>query len=160
MVLNLAEIFRYFLQSDKTFVPLAQEMQIVRAYLEVEQSRLGSRLRVEIDVDQALLDVSIPALSIEPLVENAIRHGIAPSTEPGHVRIRGEMVGGQIRILVENSFSADATGSPGAGVGLDNLRRRLEICYGSAAGFHLSSNHGITSAELSIPAAAHVKIVS
>ena len=70
MVLNLAEIFRYFLQSEKTFVPLAQEMQIVRAYLEVEQSRLGSRLKVEIHVNEALLEVPIPALSVQPLVEN------------------------------------------------------------------------------------------
>jgi hypothetical protein len=160
MVLNLAEIFRYFLQSEKTFVPLAQEMQIVRAYLEVEQSRLGSRLKVEIDVDAALLDVPIPALSVEPLVENAIRHGIAPSAEPGYVRIRGEMRGGQMRILVENSSAGDAADSPGAGVGLDNLRRRLEICYGSAAGLRLAFNPGTATAELSIPATTHVRIVS
>jgi hypothetical protein len=159
MVLNLAEIFRYFLQSEKTFVPLAQEMQIVRAYLEVEQSRLGSRLKVEIDVAAALLDVPIPALSVEPLVENAIRHGVALSTEPGYVRIHGEIEGGQMRILVENSSSGDAAGSPGTGVGLDNLRRRLEICYGPAAGLRLAFNPGMTSAELSIPTAAHVKIV-
>ena len=159
MVLNLAEIFRYFLQSEKTFVPLAQEMQIVRAYLEVEQSRLGSRLKVEIDVDESLLDIPIPALSVEPLVENAIRHGIAPSAEPGYVRIHGAIEGGQMRIMVENSSAGDAADSPGAGVGLDNLRRRLEICYGSAAGLRLAINAGMTSAELSIPAAAHVKTV-
>ncbi len=160
MVLNLAEIFRYFLQSEKTFVPLAQEMQIVRAYLEVEQSRLGSRLRVEIDVDEALLDILIPALSVQPLVENAIRHGIAPSTEPGYVRIHGEIESGQMRILVENSSSGDAAGNPGTGVGLDNLRRRLEICYGPAAGLRLAFDPGTAAAELSIPAAAHVRIVS
>jgi hypothetical protein len=160
MVLNLAEIFRYFLQSEKTFVPLAQEMQIVRAYLEVEQARLGNRLRVEIDVDEALLDIPIPALSVEPLVENAIRHGIAPRAEPGYVRIRGEIEGGQMRILVENSSSGDADGSPGAGVGLDNLRRRLEICYGSAAVLRLAFNPGTATAELSIPATTHVRIVS
>ncbi len=153
MVLNLAEIFRYFLQSEKTFVPLAQEMQIVRAYLEVEQSRLGSRLRVDIDVDAALFEVPIPALSVQPLVENAIRHGIAPSTEPGYVRIHGELQGGQMRILVENSSSSDSASSPGAGVGLDNLRRRLEICYGPTAGLRLTFNLSTSTAELSIPAA-------
>ena len=152
MVLNLAEIFRYFLQSEKTFVPLAQEMQIVRAYLEVEQARLGGRLKVEIDVDEALLDIPIPALSVEPLVENAIRHGIAPSAEPGYVRIRGGIEGGQMRILVENSSSGGAAGSPGTGVGLDNLRRRLEICYGSAASLRLTVDCSTAAAELSIPA--------
>ncbi|MGO9232271.1 MAG: histidine kinase [Bryobacteraceae bacterium] len=160
MVLNLAEIFRYFLQSEKTFVPLAQELQIVRAYLEVEQSRLGDRLKVEIDVDEALREIRIPALSVEPLVENAVRHGIAPSMEPGYVRIRGQIEGGQMRILVENSSHGDAAGNPGNGVGLDNVRRRLEICYGRAAGLRLVFNPGATVAELSIPAAAHVRIVS
>jgi len=160
MVLNLAEIFRYFLQSEKTFVPLAQELQIVRAYLEVEQSRLGDRLKVEIDVDEALREIPIPALSVEPLVENAVRHGIAPSIEPGYVRIRGQIEGGQMRILVENSSHGDAAGNPGNGVGLDNVRRRLEICYGRAAGLRLVFNPGVTVAELSIPTAAHVRIVS
>jgi LytS/YehU family sensor histidine kinase len=61
--------------------------------------------------------------------------------------------------MVENSSAGDAADSPGAGVGLDNLRRRLEICYGSAAGLRLAINAGMTSAELSIPAAAHVKTV-
>jgi hypothetical protein len=87
MVLNLADIFRYFLQSDKTFVTLAEEMQIVKAYLEVEQSRLGDRLAVRIDVDDAALAVTIPVLSVQPLVENAIKHGVAQRTEPGFVRI-------------------------------------------------------------------------
>jgi hypothetical protein len=159
IVLDLAEIFRYFLQSDKTFVPLAQEMQIVRAYLEVEQARLGDRLKVEIDVDEALLEIPVPALSVEPLVENAIRHGIAPTSEPGYVRIRGEIGDGQMRILVANSTSCSAASSPGAGVGLDNLRRRLEICYGATAGLRLDFNSGTAAAELSIPAASHVRII-
>ena len=160
MVLNLADVFRYFLQSEKTFVPLEQEMQIVRAYLDIEQARLGSRLTVEIEVDQALLEIPIPTLSVEPLVENAIRHGIAPNTAAGFVRIRGELERGQMRILVENSSAGDAAGNPGTGVGLDNVRRRLEICYGPAAGLRLVFNPGTTVAELSIPAAAHVRIVS
>jgi len=159
IVLDLAEIFRYFLQSEKTFVPLAEEMQIVRAYLEVEQVRLGDRCKVEIDVDERLLDVPVPALSVEPLVENAVRHGIAPTSEPGYVRIRGELRDGQMRILVENSVSGDAATSRGAGVGLDNLRRRLEICYGSAAGLRLAFDLGSATAELLIPVASRVKIV-
>ncbi|HEY2014862.1 MAG TPA: histidine kinase, partial [Bryobacteraceae bacterium] len=88
MVLNLADMFRYFLQSDKTFVPLSQEMQIVRAYLEVEQYRLGNRLEMEIQVDDAALEVPIPVLSIQPLVENAIKHGLSLRTEPGYILIQ------------------------------------------------------------------------
>jgi LytS/YehU family sensor histidine kinase len=164
MVLNLADIFRYFLQSDKTFVPLAEEMQIVRAYLEVEQSRLGDRLSVEIHVEDAALPVVIPVLSIQPLVENAIKHGVAQRTDPGYIRIRATLQDGDLRVTVENS-AAPATPSrvadaPGAGVGLQNVRRRLEICYGSASGLQLSFTPQATTAELSIPAPAGAHVQS
>ncbi len=151
MVLNLAEIFRYFLQSDKTFVPLDQEMQIVRAYLEVEQLRFGDRLQVDIQVDAAALDVPIPVLSIQPLVENAIKHGVAQSAEPGYIHIRVELRGEELRIVVENSGSGSPVESTGPGVGLQNVRRRLEICYGPDAGLRLDPGPQKTSAELSIP---------
>src|SRR5262249_52296022 len=77
IVLNLADLFRYVLRSNKTVVPLAEELQIVRAYLEVEQLRLGERLHVEIQMDDSALNVPIPVLSVQPLVENAIKHGVA-----------------------------------------------------------------------------------
>jgi two-component system sensor histidine kinase AlgZ len=151
MVLNLAEIFRYFLQSDKTFVPLDQEMQIVRAYLEVEQLRLGDRLQIDIQVEEAALEIPIPVLSIQPLVENAVKHGVAQSAEPGYIRIRGELRGEELRIVVENSGSGTPVETTGAGVGLENVRRRLEICYGPEATLHLDPGPQKTSAELSIP---------
>jgi LytS/YehU family sensor histidine kinase len=151
MVLNLAEIFRYFLQSNKTFVPLVQEMEIVRAYLEIEQLRLGDRLRIEIHMDQAALDVPIPVLSVQPLVENAIKHGVAQRSEPGYVYIRGELLGEELRILVEDSGSSVVPETTGAGVGLQNLRRRLEICYGPGADLRLVANPEKTTVELCIP---------
>jgi two-component system LytT family sensor kinase len=151
MVLNLAEIFRYFLQSDQTFVPLAQEMQIVRAYLEVEQLRLGNRLRVEIDVADDVREMPIPVLSIQPLVENAIKHGIAVSSEPGYVRIQAGLRDEQLQIVVENS-SVGSAPAAGTGVGLQNVRRRLEICYGPTSHLSLSLNPTTTTVEVSIPA--------
>jgi LytS/YehU family sensor histidine kinase len=155
MVLNLADIFRYFLQSDKILVPLAEEMQIVRAYLEIEQSRLGDRLSVEIQVEDAALSVAIPVLSIQPLVENAIKHGVAQRSDPGYVRICAGLQAGGLRVTVENSAApGDVRTAPGAGVGLQNVRRRLEICYGSASGLHLSFHPQSTTAELSIPVPA------
>jgi hypothetical protein len=148
MVLNLAEIFRYFLQSDKGFVTVAHEMAIVRAYLEVEQGRLGSRLTVEMDVDDAALETSIPVLSIQPLVENAIKHGVARRAGPGYVRVQVRR-GADLRITVSNS-AGDAA-DPGPGVGLQNVRRRLEICYGAAAGLDLRVGADEAVAELRIP---------
>ena len=156
MVINLAEIFRYFLQSDRTFVPLAQEMQIVRAYLEVEQLRLGDRLTVEFHVDESALDLLVPVLSVQPLVENAIKHGIAQSAEPGYVHVRIELRGEELRILVENSSNTAtaALEGAGAGVGLQNVRRRLEICYGPGATLRLAPDQQKTTAEICIPLAA------
>jgi len=151
MVLNLADIFRYFLQSDKTYVQLAEEMQIVRAYLEVEKCRLAERLNVEMDVDPEALDVPIPVLSIQPLVENAIKHGIAPRTEPGYVRIRAQCSGDTLRIAVENSGGPGGAPGPGTGVGLENVRRRLEICYGPAAGLEFRPGAVETTAAVRIP---------
>jgi hypothetical protein len=151
IVLNLADIFRYSLQSDKPFVPLADELQIVRAYLDVEQLRLGNRLTVEIKVDDGALQVPIPVLSIQPLVENAIKHGIARRTEPGHVRIKAECRNDELRITVENSSAGAVPPNAGSGVGLQNVRRRLEICYGASADLLFSLNPVETTVELSIP---------
>jgi hypothetical protein len=151
MVLNLAEIFRYSLQSDKAFVPLAQEMQIVRAYLELEQCRLASRLDVQIEVDDAALEIPIPALSIQPLVENAVKHGVALRIEPGYVRITAQCRNQELRISVENSASGRAPETPVTGVGLQNVKRRLEICYGAGADLRFAPGTERTLVEIRIP---------
>jgi two-component system, LytTR family, sensor kinase len=153
MVLNLADIFRYFLQSDQTFVTLAEEMQIVRAYLEVEQSRLGNRLTVQIQVDDAALQMAIPVLSIQPLVENAIKHGVAQRTEPGFVRIAAIHGPDGLRVMVENSGAPLAQSAPGAGVGLENVRRRLAICYGAGSDLRVDFQPDTAVVELHIPSA-------
>ena len=139
------------MQTNKTFVTLAEEMQIVRAYLEVEKSRLGERLAVQILLDDAVLPVSIPVLSIQPLVENAIKHGVAQRLEPGFVRIAATHEEDGLRITVENSGAPHAPASLGAGVGLQNVRRRLEICYGGASNLHIEFQPETTIVELRIP---------
>jgi two-component system LytT family sensor kinase len=151
MVLNLAEIFRYFLQSDKVYVPLAHEMQIVRAYLEVEQGRLGPKLSVEFQIDENALQAPIPVLSIQPLVENAIKHGVAQRTDPGYVRIHVQAGDDGLRIIVTNSSAGGPSQGQGAGVGLLNVRRRLEICYGHSSSLELDVGTETTTAVLSIP---------
>jgi len=163
MVLNLADIFRYFLQSEKIFVPLAEELQIVRAYLEIEKVRLGNRLEVDIQVEEAALGTPIPVLSVQPLVENAVKHGIAQRADAGFVRIRAQLAGGELRISVVNSGAPSAGavappsakgGAPGAGIGLQNVQRRLEICYGAPANLRFAPSEETTTVEFSIPAAA------
>ena len=156
-VQNLSDIFRYFLQSDRTFIPLAEEMKIVHAYLEIEHLRLGTRLRTQIDMDESLAEVPIPILSIQPLVENAIKHGIAARPDGGRLRIAIRRAEQEVVISVENSgaemrASAALAVAAGVGVGLTNVTRRLQLCYGSQAGVVLQSGASGTSAQFSVPA--------
>jgi two-component system LytT family sensor kinase len=161
-VLNLAEIFRYFLQSERSFIPLSDELQIVRAYLDIERLRLGPRLEVEIDVDEAALPVLIPILSVQPLVENAIKHGLSTKPGPGLLRLKVKMVDEEAHITVEDTGSGidSRSNSPvaaRAGVGLANVKRRLRLCYGPDADLVIESSPEGTKVQFAIPAAAALK---
>jgi two-component system LytT family sensor kinase len=152
ITLDLAEIFRYFLQTDRGFIPLAEEMKIVRAYLEIEALRLGDRLHTEIEVDPAAEPVLIPVLSIQPLVENAVKHGIAGRASGGSVRLAARTTAQSLIVEVTDDGGGFVNGSTGAsssggGVGLDNVRKRLHLYYGDEAGLRIeSSNRGSTVA--------------
>ena len=148
MVLNLADIFRYFLNSDKTSIALCEELRIVQAYLEIEGLRLGSKLRTEIHVDPAAEAVPIPVLTIQPLVENAVKHGIATLAEGGTVRVEATLDDAGLRVSVSDSgpgFDPGAKAhSAGAGVALQNVRQRLLLFYGQDAVLEVSRTNGVT----------------
>lgn len=149
-VLNLADIFRYFLRHDDALIPLEEELAIVRAYLEIEQLRLGDNLRTELDIHPAALPLRIPVLSLEPLVENAVKHGIAAQSGGGLVRISAEISASTLIVAVSDSgpgFHPNARD----GVGLDNVRRRLALCHGPTARLETSTADGLTRAALLIP---------
>ncbi|HEY4050613.1 MAG TPA: histidine kinase [Acidobacteriaceae bacterium] len=155
-VLNLAEIFRYFLQTEKTFIPLSTEIEIVKAYLEIESLRLGPRLRTDIQIDDAALPALIPILSIQPLVENAIKHGIAENPNPGWLRLRAQAEADFVRITVQDSGSGlsgagQETRNPGAGVGLSNVEKRLELCYGPDYELSIDSSSSGTTVQFRVP---------
>jgi len=139
-VLNLADIFRYFLETGKQFLPLEEELRIVKAYLDVERLRLGEKLRVEVDVAADAMLVPIPILSIQPLVENAVKHGISPRPEGGLVRLEAAVdERGVLRVSVSDTgrgFQATAK----SGVGLDNVSKRLQLCYGPEARLEIQSD--------------------
>lgn len=156
-VLNLADIFRYSLHMPDKLIRLADEMEIVRAYLEIEKLRLGSRLRVEIDVDEMARDAKIPVLSIQPLVENAIKHGVSMSERPGWVRIIAKANGMMISIAVEDSGCGDhakstASAGSGMGLGLANVSKRLQLCYGSQSSISFQLGPSETTVRFVIPA--------
>ncbi|HEY7302465.1 MAG TPA: histidine kinase [Bryobacteraceae bacterium] len=155
MVLNLAEIFRYFLQRDRTLIPLSEELRIVEAYLEIEALRLGNRLETELVVSDAARSVVIPILSIQPLVENAVKHGIAGKSGGGRVCLRAEKTTDGLLVNVEDTGTGfDWSGKrsqDSAGIGLDNVRRRLTLCYGAAADLKIRSDETGTVVTFLIP---------
>jgi two-component system LytT family sensor kinase len=151
-VLNLADILRYFLETGKTFLPLEQELHIIKAYLEVEKLRLGEKLRVEIDVDPEALHVPIPILSIEPLIENAVKHAIAPKVEGGVVRLEVRLVNRALHVIVSDTGAGfRPTGNAKSGVGLENVTRRLRLCYGAESAVRIQSDAAGSSVSFSIP---------
>jgi len=149
-VLNLADIFRYFLRTDRGFIPLESELEIIQAYLEIEQLRLGRKLRTSIEASAEARRAQIPVLSVEPLVENAVKHGIAARAEGGEVRLTAELTGGQLEVAVFDSgpgFDPKANG----GVGLENVRRRLRLCYGPGADIAVRSTPDGTTVSFRVP---------
>ncbi len=154
-VLNLAEIFRYFLQSDKLLIPLSEELKIVTAYLEIERLRLGPRLQTAILVDENAERTLIPVLSVQPLVENAIKHGLSTRPDGGWLRLSAKLHDGVVTIAVEDSGAGptmEVAGHPaGAGVGLANVSRRLQLCFGADAEVTMEQSASGTKVQFSVP---------
>ncbi len=123
---RLAQLFRQVIEtSDQSTIPLKQELAFVEAYLGIEQARLGERLRVSVQIPEELEAVQIPALSLQVLVENAIKHGVAPLEQGGEVHLGAERTAGAFHLWVEDpgpGFSLQK----GTGTALDTLRQRLE----------------------------------
>jgi signal transduction histidine kinase len=152
-VLNLADIFRYFLETERSFLPLEEELRIVKAYLEIERLRLGEKLRVEIEIEPEALQAAIPILSIQPLVENAVKHGISLKPGGGLIQLDARLEGhGSLRITVRDT-GAGFPSRPGAksGVGLENVVRRLQLCYGLQAKLEIQSSDQGSAVSFVIP---------
>jgi signal transduction histidine kinase len=155
---RLAEIFRYLLnRAEQDFVPLAEELQMTNAYLEIERARFDERLRVETVIDPEALRRLIPNLVLQPLVENAVKHGLSRKVGPGTLRIAARLDGDVLTLVVgDDGIGMSSTVLAHVyerGVGLRNLRARLERLYGPA---HLpeitSTPGGGTRVELRLPA--------
>jgi len=130
---DLSELFRAALgQHDTDDGTLGEELALIDRYLAIEQLRLGARLRVQRELDDLPADFPLPRLLLQPLVENAVRHGIQPLREGGEVVLRGHRGGGGIRIEISNPLP-DTPAEPGNGHGLDSVRQRIVYRYGPLA---------------------------
>jgi two-component system LytT family sensor kinase len=154
MLTDLSDLLRMSFENlEVQEIPLKQELEFLRKYLEIEQTRFHDRLEVKMDIGPETLDASVPNMILQPLVENAIKHGISPKAEGGHINIGASRNNGHLRI----SVSDDGVGVRDAslveeGVGLSNTRRRLKHLYGEGHKFELKpdGDHGV-SVRLDIP---------
>lgn len=136
MLVSLSALLRDGLSNNqRPLRPLREELALVRHYLTMEQARLDERLSLSWQIDPQCLDHEVPVLILQPLVENAILHGIAPCTEKGELSIRAEAAVDGLRLRVENSVGAEAAQrrTTGTGNGLRSIRERLALLYGGAA---------------------------
>jgi sensor histidine kinase YesM len=142
---EMLETFVAFLRtslrtSRERTVPMSQELDVVKSYLDLFAMRMGGRLRYRIDLPEQIRSVRIPPLLIQPLVENAVKHGLEPSIDGGEVAIVVERAGDRVRIQVIDSGVGIRETAGGSGIGLDNVRRRLAIIFGDAGRLVIEEN--------------------
>ena len=142
LVTQLSELFRFHLGSElRTRVSLAEDWEIARRYLDIEAVRLESRMQLEIDLPSELMERKLPTLTLLTLVENAVKHGIAPNREGGRLSLRAQPLDAGWRLEVENSVGRGLAEHRG-GHGLANLRERLALTRGDDAGLQLMQDNG------------------
>jgi two-component system LytT family sensor kinase len=156
-LMRLTSLLRAVLRSEGEFTTLGREVEVIEAYLDIERARFEQRLRVTIDVPMALRSIRVPPLVLQPLVENAVKHGIAPLRLGGHVTVRARIEqrdGEPARSLVLTVHDTGAGATPAtlargreSGVGLRNVERRLVCQYGTAAAL---SVHAVPGAGLTV----------
>ncbi len=131
---SLTDLFRISLDYSRANTGSIQgELELISNYLAVQQVRMGERLSFQISVEDGLDDIELPPFLIQPLVENAIKHGIEPSADPGSVEIRVARNSSELQIKVSNTWNADLESTDGSGIGIANVKERLEAVYGDAA---------------------------
>lgn len=134
MVVQLSDFFRRSLAiNPMEDVTLAQEVDLQRLYLEIERTRFPDRLRLEVELDDGTADARVPALLLQPLVENSVKHGVARSEGQTCIAIRARLDGAAVEIVVENDASANKPGTDGEKVGLRNVTERLRSRFGDEA---------------------------
>lgn len=156
-LLKLTDVLRGALrQSQAEFVPLQEELALVRAYLDIEMARFEDRLQVSESIGEDVLDVPVPPFVLQPIVENAIKHGIAPRREGGTVHLSARRHGEDLILTVTDPGTTGAAASVGMGVGLRNIERRLDAHFGARAALSLSTRSGAgTTVQLTLPLSGH-----
>lgn len=130
---DLADLFRTLMSDARQFVHLADEIALLERYASIEQLRLGERLRIVWELDAAPADAILPPLVLQPLLENAVYHGVEPSTEPAEVVVRIAQRGNRLHVLIENPYSEQHVHHAGNRMAIENIRERLMLFFDAEA---------------------------
>jgi len=149
LLTEFAEFIRYAFAGKSPYVTLADELGYVEKYLRLEQARFGERMRVRVQVDPDILPAVVPVLSVQPLVENAVRHGVESRPEGATIEIEGRSVGADVQLLIRDDGAGldpeaaeAALAGNGHGIGLHNVQSRLRATFGEGYGIQLGPGPG------------------
>ena len=148
---DLADLFRGSMRRADSLISLSEELDLARRYLQMEERRLGDRLRVEWRVSELPDGASILPLTLQPLLENAVAHGIQPRADGGELKVYGRAEKDNIVITISNPLGPDESDSRGHGMALANIRERMELAFGPAASLITHQNEEQFFAVLSLP---------
>jgi two-component system, LytTR family, sensor kinase len=148
LIINLSNYFRQTLKKEEDFVPLEEELIFLRSYLAIEKARFGDRLRINIDIPESIMHIKMPVFVLQPLIENAIKHGILPTTTGGNVLIKASLVENKILFMVEDTgvgmsiekYNKVINNCPG--IGLNNVNKRLKLLYGEDHTLNIKTSLG------------------
>ncbi len=148
---DLSDLFRHALLEPASVVTLADEIVLAQRYLAIEQVRFGDRIRVEWSLDAAASNAKLPPLLLQPLLENAVKHGVEPSEEGAQIRISTERRGSRVLIKVTNTVPG-GQGASGSGLALGNVRERLQLLHDVECQFRSTLKDGIFQVWIEVPA--------
>ena len=158
MVINLSQLMRYSLKHEqKEMVTFRKELENNRLYLNIEKVRFGSKLNPVFAIEENCFNAEIPNMILQPLYENAIKYGVYEATETVDVITHCECNNEMLKVTISNTFDPDAQSKKGEGIGLRNIRERLQVIYGNPHFLQISNNKNEFSVTLSIP--QNLKIV-
>ena len=148
---DLADVFRTLMSEPRQFVRLADEIALLERYAGIEQLRLGERLRITWELDAAPSDALLPPLVLQPLLENAVFHGVEPGTAAGDVLVRIERRGDRVLARIENPYVADQQRRAGNRMALENIRERLALFFDAEARIRTSADGRRYRVEIEMP---------
>ena len=148
---DLADLFRTLMSDPRSFVRLADEISLLQRYAELEQLRLGERLRITWELEAAPLDAMLPSLVLQPLLENAVYHGVEPGTISGEVIVHIERRGDRVLAHIENPYIEAEQSRAGNRMALDNIRERLALFFDAEARIETKAANGRYRVEIEIP---------